>query len=143
MVYISKRYCYTRSMATTASYRETKYCNAIRNVIGKLGHATNNDILTALRHEFPDLSATTVHRATARLAGRDEIGIAPSNKQGATRYDTLARPHDHFNCNVCDRLCDANLRDKILPIIENTVKDCSISGVVVVTGICRNCSYEA
>ena len=129
-------------MPLTETHRETKYCNAIRGAITKLGHATNRDLLSVLQNEYPELSATTVHRATARLADRGEIGIAPNNKQGAVRYDALASAHDHFNCTVCDRLCDANIRDKVLEVIEDTIKDCSISGNIVLTGICKECSLE-
>jgi len=129
-------------MPVTDVYRETKYCNAIRSAITKLGHASNRDFLLALQAQYPELSATTVHRATARLAARGEIGIAPNNKQGAVRYDALATAHDHFNCSVCDRLCDAHIKDKLLNLIGDTMKDCSISGNVAVTGICRDCSSE-
>jgi len=125
------------------TYRETKYCVAIRQAIGDKGHAINNELLSLLRHEFPELSATTIHRATARLAERREIGIAPSDKNGAIRYDALVKPHDHFNCSDCDRLCDAELIEKFLPLIKENIKDCSISGNIVVTGICKDCSNEA
>ena len=127
-------------MAIEVAYRETKYCRAIRRAMKTLDHPTNVALLTSLRAEFPDLSATTVHRATARLAERGEIRVAPSTKQGAVRYDSLTTEHDHFNCTICDKLCDAELKEKILPIITSAVIDCSISGDIIINGICGSCS---
>lgn len=124
------------------TYRETKYCNAIREVVKTLNHATNSELLHHLQRDFPELSATTVHRATARLASRGEIGLAPSTHRGAVRYDSQTRPHDHFSCNVCDRLCDTDIKDKIEPIIKKTVVDCAISGNIVLTGLCNMCNTK-
>lgn len=126
-----------------ATYRETKYCNAIRKVIKKLSHATNAELLYHLQSDFPELSATTVHRATARLASRGELGLAPSTHRGAVRYDEQIKPHDHFNCNACDRLCDTDIKDKIQPFIKGAVADCAISGNIVLTGLCNACNTKA
>lgn len=126
----------------TAAYRESKYCNAIREIIKVLSHVTNTELLHHLRRDFPELSATTVHRATARLASRGEIGLAPSTHRGAVRYDAQTKAHDHFNCNVCDRLCDTDIKDQILPIIKVAVADCAISGNIVLTGVCNVCNTK-
>jgi len=126
----------------TVIYRETKYCNAIREIIKTLSHATNTELLHHLHRDFPELSATTVHRATARLASRREIGLAPSTHRGAVRYDAQTKPHDHFNCKVCDRLCDTDIKDKIQPIINGAISDCAISGNIVLTGVCNECSTK-
>lgn len=124
------------------TYRETKYCTSIRELIKKLEHATNGELLYHLQRDFPELSATTVHRATARLASRGEIGLAPSTHRGAVRYDAQTTPHDHFNCNVCDRLCDTDIKDKIQPAIKELVADCAVSGNVVLTGLCHACQAK-
>ncbi|MFO0781373.1 MAG: transcriptional repressor [Candidatus Saccharimonadales bacterium] len=126
----------------TATYRETKYCNSIRDIIKRLGHVTNVELLHHLQRDFPELSATTVHRVTARLASRDEIGLAPNTHRGAVRYDAQVKPHDHFSCNACDRLCDTDIKDKIQPIIEGAIADCAIPGNIVITGLCNLCNSK-
>jgi Fur family transcriptional regulator, peroxide stress response regulator len=100
------------------SSRQTKYCEAIREILSRFSHATNNELLTELKKTYPQLSATTVHRATARLAGRDEISPAPAGLDGAMRYDANTKPHDHFMCTVCD---------------------CRISGRLTISGVCKRC----
>lgn len=121
------------------STRQTKYCHSIKQELEKVGHATNAELLVHLRDEFPNLSATTVHRASARLASRGEIAVAPSNKSGSIRYDRNTKPHDHFQCVACESLIDTNIRDKILPAIEESISGCSISGQLTINGTCKNC----
>ena len=123
----------------SANARQTKYCNAIKITLAAQGHATNNDLLHELRKSFPELSATTVHRATSRLAERGEIGIAPASKDGSMRYDSNTEPHDHFQCGNCDLLRDTDVKDRVTPILEASIGDCQISGRLTVSGICKKC----
>lgn len=119
--------------------RQTKYCNAIKSTLEIKGHATNNELLNELRKSFPELSATTVHRATVRLASRGEIGKAPATKDGSMCYDTNTEPHDHFLCSNCDLLRDTDVKDRIIPILESSIGDCRISGRLTISGICKEC----
>lgn len=124
----------------TINQRQTKYCQAIEDVIVTIGHATNSELLALLRKTYPDLSATTVHRATARLASRGTIAIAPPTNDGSMRYDSNTTPHDHFLCVSCGVLKDADVKDKVTPILESSIGDCSISGRLTISGICKKCN---
>lgn len=128
-------------MNTTISHsRDTKYCQAIAQYMLRAGHATNAMILSELRKDFPSLSATTVHRATARLASRGELGIAPADPNGSMRYDGNLANHDHFMCSSCGRLRDVQVANEIRPLIESQLDGCKISGQITVSGICKKCS---
>jgi Fur family peroxide stress response transcriptional regulator len=120
--------------------RQTKYCTAIEEILAQKGHATNLEILEALRVYFPDVSATTVHRATARLATRGKILLAPADFSGSMRYDSNTSPHDHFTCTECGILRDTDIKHKVVPILEKSIGDCSISGRITISGICKNCN---
>jgi Fe2+ or Zn2+ uptake regulation protein len=120
--------------------RQTKYCQAIEQSLQRLGHASNAQLLADLRVHFPDLSATTVHRATSRLAARGTITTAPSTQDGAMRYDANATPHDHFQCASCDLLRDTNVKHKVIPILEASIEGCSISGQLTISGTCTQCT---
>ncbi len=122
-----------------SAQRQTKYCQAIEVAIARLGHATNSELLIALRKEYPDLSATTVHRATARLAARGTIATAPTSRDGSMCYDANTMPHDHFQCLSCGALRDTNVKDKVTPILEASIGDCKISGRLTIGGICKKC----
>jgi Fur family transcriptional regulator, peroxide stress response regulator len=120
--------------------RQTKYCHSIESLLNALGHATNAEILNVMRHTYPSLSATTVHRATARLASRGIIATAPIDKDGSMRYDSNTKPHDHFQCSVCGKLYDTDLKDKIIPILESSINNCSVSGQLLINGECKQCA---
>lgn len=127
------------NVATDVQSRQTKYCEAIEHALKLKGHATNSELITLLRESFPELSATTVHRATARLAARGTIGVAPPTVDGSMRYDANIQPHDHFSCSKCGILRDTDIMQQIIPILEQSIGDCSISGRITVSGICKNC----
>lgn len=122
--------------------RQTKYCQAIKSLIKALGHTTNAELLQNLRKTYPDVSATTVHRATARLASRGTISQAPPAIDGSMRYEANTTPHDHFMCSLCGELRDTDVKDKVVPILESSIGDCHISGRITISGVCRQCKGE-
>jgi len=125
------------------SQRQTKYCLAIESILAAKGHATNTEILKQLHQSFPGLSATTVHRATSRLASRGKIGVAPPTRDGSMQYDANPIPHDHFQCSACGILRDTHIKDKLIPILKASIDGCSISGQLTINGTCKNCTTEA
>lgn len=127
---------------TKLIHRDTKYCQAIKSALKVYGHATNKEILDSLRMQYGSLSATTVHRATARLAERGEIGIAPVTNDGAMRYDFNYLPHDHFLCLSCDKLHDVAMVGRIKDIVEKSIAGCEISGPLLVSGVCKSCNHN-
>lgn len=128
----------------TSTDRTTKYISAVRELMTKFGHATNAELLTHLQINYPSLSATTVHRITARMTERGELQLAPTGRDNALRYDANLAPHDHFHCDSCGLLRDADLGSLIRPQIEKAIgSDCSISGSLTVSGICKQCHKEA
>ena len=126
-------------MNAVAPSRQTKYCQAIETILAGRGHATNAELLRELRESFPGLSATTVHRATARLAGRGQIALAPPAPDGSLRYDHVTKPHDHFMCSACGALRDTDVMHDITPLLEARIGNCRISGRLTIMGTCQQC----
>ncbi len=123
--------------------RTTKYISEVRLLMSELGHATNSELHEKLQHKFPDLSSTTVHRITARMVERGELRMAPNSIENCMRFDANLLPHDHFACERCGLLRDANLGSIVRPEIEKAIgDDCSISGSLTVSGICKQCHME-
>lgn len=125
---------------TTTSPRQSKYCLQIAAIINEIGHASNVQILQILQQRYPDVSATTVHRATARLASRGELGIAPNDLNGAMRYDANTQPHDHFLCASCGMLKDVDIADQVAKLLQQTIAGCGASGRITISGTCKQCS---
>lgn len=126
----------------STAQRQTKNCKDIESVIRSMGHATNTEVLYKLRKSNPNLSATTVHRATARLASRGIISLAPAATDGSMRYDANTTPHDHFMCADCGMLRDTDIKEKVIPILEYSMIDCEISGRLTITGECKKCIFN-
>ena len=143
LIYNSVEFVQELIVQTAIQERTTKYTLAVRSLLNNVGHASNSEIHEALLSDFPNLSATTVHRITTRMYQRGEILIAPSRSDNALRYDSNATPHDHFLCMNCGILKDTNVEAKIKPILEATIgDDCHISGRLTVSGLCKNCSKK-
>lgn len=123
--------------------RQTKYCEAIEHALRIKRHATNAELLALIRIDYPYVSATTVHRATTRLAERGKIGVAPAAKDRSMRYDSNIMPHDHFICSECDLIRDTDVKDQLVPLLEAAIDGCSISGRLSITGICKQCSIKS
>ena len=120
--------------------RTTKYVVSVRDALTRRKHATNTEILDDVRKIFPEVSATTVHRVTARLLDSGEVRLAPPGRNNAMRFDINPSAHDHFMCTVCERLRDTVFSPEIRSQIEGFVGNgCSISGDLTVTGVCKKC----
>lgn len=123
--------------------RMTQYIKDVESYLLEKGHSSNVEILEYLQKKYSAISATTIHRITTRLVERGKVSLAPVTKGNAMRFDANTEAHDHFLCSNCDMLRDTNVADDIRPILEQSIGDgCSISGNVVITGLCKKCNKE-
>ncbi len=119
--------------------RSTKYVLAVQNFVGKQSHVTNHDILIGLKADYPNLTATTVHRVTDRLIKTNKLYLAPANYNNAMRFDSNLVAHDHFKCQNCDKLKDVKLPPSIVHQLEKLIIGCKINGSLTISGLCNNC----
>ncbi len=119
--------------------RVTKYVSLVQSHLKKVNHATNNQILKALREEYPNLTPTTVHRITDRLVKINKIKLAPSTDSNSMRFDSNLISHDHFNCKKCDRLRDVIIPKNILKSLQSLLPDCQLNGELTIIGTCGEC----
>lgn len=121
--------------------RTTKYTTDVVAYVRQVGHASNAQILRHLQLDYPELSATTVHRITTRLVERGELATAPVGPDNAALFDANTAPHDHFQCQGCGRLQDVILPANIFAEIQSLIGDCRLNGRLVVQGSCENCKH--
>jgi Fur family transcriptional regulator, peroxide stress response regulator len=119
--------------------RNTKYSMAVQEAILSVGHLTNAELIKILKSRFPGVSATTIHRSTARLQERGVITFAPTDKDGSMRYDANTTPHDHFICTNCGGLRDIDIADDVIPLVSKALGGCKITGRLVINGSCESC----
>lgn len=122
--------------------RSTKYSTDVISILDTFGHATNLEIMSELRKRHPKVSATTVHRVTARLLERKLFSSAPPDQHGSMRYDSNTEPHDHFICNICSGIRDLNVAKSFIPKISEALGGCEISGQLVIYGNCDKCRVK-
>lgn len=128
-------------VVVTAS-RQTKYLSAVFEALQMLEHATNVELLEEVRKTYPKVSATTIHRVSARLRERGVIGYAPKPADGSERYDINPHPHHHFICTDCSRVCDVPATSEARAIIgqlKNLSGECALAGTLTMQGICQRC----
>lgn len=119
--------------------RYTKYTQDIIDIIQDKGHATNLEIIDSLRNDYPQVSATTVHRVTSRLCQNRLINEAPADLAGSMRYDSNLSPHDHFICTNCGGIRDINVAEEFIPSISKALGGCKVTGRLVINGSCELC----
>lgn len=122
--------------------RNTKYTDAVILYMQLMQHATNTDIEKYLRQTFPAITATTVHRITARLVEQGMLRMAPNYLDGSMRFDINVSDHDHFMCSTCGELRDVSIRDEVIPLLKKGIEGCSVNGSLVISGTCKKCNEE-
>lgn len=119
--------------------RNTKYSVAVLEAVTSAGHVTNAELIKILGTMYPDISATTIHRSTARLQERGLITYAPSASDGSMRYDANTSAHDHFICSNCGGLRDIDIANDVIPVVSKALGGCKITGRLVINGSCESC----
>ena len=125
--------------------RQTKYVAAVVDALAELGHATNAQIHELVQKEYPEVSATTIHRVTSRLKKRGLIGCAPKTSDGSERYDISTDPHHHFMCTACDNVCDfpdSHKAQILIAELKELSEECALAGRLTLSGVCEKCSKE-
>lgn len=128
---------------STINPRQTKYAKAVLEVLQELKHATNLELLQEVQKMYPEVSATTIHRVSARLKERGVLSCAPKSSNGSERYDISPEPHHHFMCVSCSRICDVPETPEARAAIDQLKElsgECAIAGTLIMRGICKKCT---
>lgn len=110
----------------------------VRRTLERLGHATNADLHAALADVLPELALTSLHRITARMLDRGEIGLAPSDGRQVV-LDARADPHDHFVCTSCGGILDIHVPESAIDSIQQQLGRHLVRDGIVVRGRCASC----
>lgn len=121
--------------------RMTLQTNAVLDELRQLGHASNATLLSRIRVQYPELSATTVHRITKRLTQGGVIGVTRSPLDGATLLDANPEPHYHFACQPCGKVQDIQLAPETVNSLENAIGVPIKHDALVITGIKLGCPH--
>lgn len=112
--------------------------DTVLTAVRRLGHATNLELHAAIADQLPQLALTSLHRITARMVERGEIGLAPSDGRQVV-LDARPETHDHFVCTECGGILDIALPDSTLSVIQEQLGRHLVRDGIVVRGRCERC----
>ncbi len=112
--------------------------DTVLTALRRLGHATNLELHAAITDHLPQLGLTSLHRITARMVERGEIGAAPSDGRQVV-LDARPEAHDHFVCTVCGGILDIALPDSTISLIQEQLGRHLVRDGIVVRGRCDRC----
>ena len=126
-------------MTQVTTRRRSKFSAAIEQSLAYFGHATNAQLAEDLRRNYPHISDTTVHRITQRLIVDGKAGVAGYADDGAVVIDSNPDPHDHLVCEHCRKYNDIIVSDNCRQSIQNSIRDCELTGSLTIIGLCSEC----
>lgn len=103
-------------------------------------HPTAEDIYKSLINDIPTLSKTSVYNTLDLFLEKGVVNTL-SLKEKELRYDINTYLHGHFKCEVCRKVYDFPVTDKILEVNElegSTIKSIDINAY----GICKKCNEK-
>jgi Fur family ferric uptake transcriptional regulator len=122
-------------------YRLTPQRELVLRAVDRLGHATPDEVLTAVREESQAVNVSTVYRTLELL---EELGLVRHNhiQDRAPTYHSTARPdHVHLVCRRCSAVTEV-APGTIAPMTETLHEEYGFStdiGHLTVFGTCREC----
>ncbi|HEU0132134.1 MAG TPA: transcriptional repressor [Mycobacteriales bacterium] len=126
-------------------YRLTPQRQLVLEAVGQLGHATPEEIATAVRKTARGVNISTVYRTLELL---EELGLVththldhgPPTYHAATDED-----HVHLVCRVCDRVTESppGLVDDLVTTLRETEGFVADVGHLAIFGTCRDCAAKA
>lgn len=120
--------------------RMTHQTKLVLELTQEFGHATNAQILEAVRTKLPELSATTVHRITTRLVSAGLLAYGPEVK-GSKIIDANTSAHDHFVCESCDGIKDVYISTQSREELQKQVDSLVLQSQLTISGDCTRCMY--
>lgn len=127
---------YNASMKSNLRY--TPQTRAVLSTVKEMGHATNLQILIKLRTQFPNLTATTVHRITNRLIDNNLLARGPEIS-GVSLIDCNLSLHDHFICTACDGVRDVKISPMVRKDLQSQTGISLLPSSLIIYGDCSRC----
>ncbi len=117
----------------------------LRTVQEQCCHATAEEIVAAVRRQYPSISRATVFRNLKQFA-QDGRLVRLAIPDSADRFDAGAAPHPHIYCRVCGRIADAELAPGIseqLLLSEDSARTFVTEGYdLIFYGLCPACQHQ-
>lgn len=123
-------------------YRLTPQRQLVLEAVARLGHATPDDIVTAVRETARGVNISTVYRTLELL---EELGLVTHTHLGhgpPTYHAATDDDHVHLVCRVCGRVTETapSLVDDVVRNLLDTEGFRADVGHLAIFGTCRDCA---
>lgn len=122
-------------------YRLTPQRELVLRAVDRLGHATPDEVLAAVREESQAVNISTVYRTLELL---EELGLVRHNhiSDRAPTYHSTATPdHVHLVCRGCGAVTEV-APEIVAPVTDTLRKEYGFTtdiGHLTIFGMCRAC----
>ena len=123
-------------------YRLTPQRQLVLQAVAELGHATPDDIVTAVRRTATSVNISTVYRTLELL---EELGLVTHTHLGhgpPTYHAATDDDHVHLVCRVCGTVTETapGLVDGVVAELLEAEGFRADVGHLAIFGTCRNCA---
>lgn len=123
-------------------YRLTPQRELVLRAVQRLGHATPDEILAAVREESQAVNLSTVYRTLEVLEEITLVRHAHLSDRAPTYHSATAPPHAHLVCRECGRVSELPA-DALAALTSQLEIDYDFTpdlGHLTVFGLCGGCS---
>jgi Fur family ferric uptake transcriptional regulator len=125
-------------------YRLTPQREMVLRAIDRLGHATPDEVLHAVREESSALNVSTVYRTLELL---EELGLVRHSHlsdRAPTYHSTKTPQHAHLVCRACGTIAELEPGQlaPALEVFEAVHGFTADIGHLTVFGLCRDCQEQ-
>ncbi|MGN6130218.1 MAG: Fur family transcriptional regulator [Nocardioidaceae bacterium] len=123
-------------------YRLTPQRELVLRAVERLGHATPDEVLAAVRQHSEAVNISTVYRALELLEELDLVRHAHITDRAPTYHSTATPPHVHLVCRACGSITEAP-DELVAPMTEALADRYGFRtdvGHLTVFGTCADCA---
>lgn len=123
-------------------YRLTPQRELVLRAVERLGHATPDEVLAAVREESSAVNISTVYRTLEVLEELDLVRHAHITDRAPTYHSAATPPHVHLVCRSCGKITEV-AQDVIEPMtaaLQDAYGFTTDIGHLTVFGNCADCA---
>ena len=123
-------------------YRLTPQRELVLRAVDRLGHATPDEVLHAVREDSRAVNISTVYRTLELLEGLGMVRHTHLSDRAPTYHSTSTPDHAHLVCRGCGKVTEASpqVTGPLVEALENVHGFRADLGHLAVFGICGDCA---
>jgi Fur family transcriptional regulator, ferric uptake regulator len=131
-----------RAILRDSGYRLTPQRELVLRAVERLGHATPDEVLTAVRSESQAVNISTVYRTLELLEDLRLVRHAHITDRAPTYHSAAAPAHVHLVCRECGAVTEVT-PEEVAPmtdVLQERYGFATDVGHLTVFGTCRTCT---